>query len=252
MTRAADRACEWVYRGVWGALARNFRVPDEPPTLPARPGEEIRSTRPAPGYLRYVKFKFWIVLLLIDGVLTALWIGLLVNNRILGLAMLPVYLAVAIVPDVIAYVAIHLRYDTTWYVFTPRSLRIRRGIWTIRESTITFENVQNVAVRQGPLQRHFGIADLHVQTAGGGGGAGAHGAQAGAGAHHGLIEGVADAPALRDAIMRHVTASRSAGLGDERDAAPLARPSSATLTPEHRAVLREIREAARVIRGAGA
>lgn len=252
MSRAADRACEWVYRGVWGALARRFRVPDEPPTLPARPGEAIRSTRPAPGFLRYVKFKFWIVLLLIDGALTALWIGLLVADLTIGLVMLPVYLAVAIVPDVVAYVAIHLRYDTTWYVFTGRSLRIRRGIWTIRESTITFENVQNVAVRQGPLQRHFGIADLHVQTAGGGGGAGPHGAQAGAASHHGLIEGVADAPALRDAIMRHVTASRSAGRGDERDGAPAASLGAPALTPEHRAVLREIREAARALRAAGA
>jgi len=251
VSRAADRACEWVYRGVWGALARRFRVPDQPPTLPARPGEEIRSTRPAPGYLRYVKFKFWIVLLLIDGALTALWIGLLVADRTLGLVMLPVYLAVAIVPDLIAYVAIHLRYDTTWYVFTGRSLRIRRGIWTIRESTITFENVQNVAVRQGPLQRHFGIADLHVQTAGGGGAA-PPGAQAGAASHHGLIEGVADAPALRDAIMRHVSASRSAGLGDDRDSAPAAKPGALALTQEHRAVLREIREAARALRMMGA
>ncbi len=252
MTLAADRACEWVYRGVWGAIARDFRVPGEPPTLPVRPGEEIRSTRPAPGYLRYVKLKFWIVLLLMDGLLTALWVVLLVANRTVGLWIFPVYLVVAFVPDVIAYVAIHLRYDTTWYVFTPRSLRIRRGIWIIRESTITFENVQNVAVRQGPLQRRYGIADLHVQTAGGGGGAGPHGAQPGAGSHHGLIEGVDDAPALRDTIMRFVTASRSAGLGDERDAAPLARPASATLTPEHRAVLRDIREAARAIHAAGA
>mgnify|MGYP005841626519 CR=1 FL=1 len=251
MSRAADRACEWIYRGVWGALARRFRVPDRPPTLPVRSGEEMRSTRPAPGYLRYIKFKFWIALLLIDGALTALWIGLLVANRTLGLAVLPVYLVVAIVPDVVAYVAIHLRYDTTWYVFTPRSLRIRRGIWTILESTITFENVQNVAVRQGPLQRHFGIADLHVQTAGGGGAA-PHGAQGGASAHHGLIEGVADAPALRDAIMRHVSASRSAGLGDERDGAPPVMAGALALKPEHRAVLREIREAARVLRTAWA
>jgi uncharacterized membrane protein YdbT with pleckstrin-like domain len=75
---------------------------------------------------------------------------------------------VLIAPDVIAYVGLHLRYDTTWYVFTDRSLRIRRGIWVIHETTITFENVQNVAVAQGPVQRYFGIADVIVQTAGGG------------------------------------------------------------------------------------
>ena len=64
--------------------------------------------------------------------------------------------------------ALHLRFDTTWYVMTERSLRIRRGIWVIREMTITFENVQNVKVQQGPLQRFFGISSLVVETAGGG------------------------------------------------------------------------------------
>ena len=68
--------------------------------------------------------------------------------------------AVAILPDIVAYVAIHLRYDTTWYVIGRRSLRIRRGIWIINETTITFENVQNIHITQGPLQRYFGIADL--------------------------------------------------------------------------------------------
>jgi uncharacterized membrane protein YdbT with pleckstrin-like domain len=43
-----------------------------------------------------------------------------------------------------AYIAIHLRYDTTWYVHGDRSLRIRRGIWVIHETTLTFENIQNV------------------------------------------------------------------------------------------------------------
>ena len=63
------------------------------------------------------------------------------------------------------YVALHLRYDTTWYVVTDRSLRIRRGIWVIEETTITFENVQNVSITQGPLERAFGIATLVVDTA---------------------------------------------------------------------------------------
>ena len=40
----------------------------------------------------------------------------------------------------------------------------------VLETTITFENIQNVTVQQGPLQRLFGIADVRVDTAGGGGG----------------------------------------------------------------------------------
>ena len=47
--------------------------------------------------------------------------------------------------------------------------RIRRGIWIIHETTITFENVQNVVVQQGPLQRWYGIANVLIETAGGGG-----------------------------------------------------------------------------------
>ena len=81
---------------------------------------------------------------------------------------------------------------------SDRSLRIRRGIWVIHETTLTFENVQNVSVRQGPLQRYFGIANLLLETAGGGQSqAGPQGMQTTA-AHHGLIEGVADAQPIGD------------------------------------------------------
>src|SRR5207247_118797 len=95
------------------------------------------------------------------------------------------------------------------------SLRIRRGIWLIHETTITFENVQNVEIRQGPLQRYFGIADVHIDTAGGGGEKHAkHGNLTSAG-HRGLIEGVADAVGIRDLILARLERSKKAGLGDE-------------------------------------
>jgi len=106
---------------------------------------------------------------------------------IAGLILALPALAAAVLPDLIAYAAIHLRYDTTWYVLTPRSIRIRRGIWAITETTITFENIQNITVQQGPLQRYYGIASLHIRTAGGGGG---HGQHSGSDTSHlGVIEG---------------------------------------------------------------
>ncbi len=131
----------------------------------------------------------------------------------LGLALLPVFLAVAILPDIVVYVAIHLRYDTTWYVLSDRSVRIRRGIWTITETTITFENVQDVKIDQGPIQRVYGISDIVIQTAGGGASAEHDGT--GTTTHIGRIEGIADAARIRDLIMNRVRRSRSAGLGDE-------------------------------------
>ena len=120
-----------------------------------------------------------------------------------------------VLPDIFAYVGIHLRYDTTWYVLTDRSLRIRRGILTIHETTISFENVQNVEVRQGPLQRYFGIADVLVTTAGGGVAATARAQTSSLGAHVGILQGLDDAEAVRNQILASVERTRSAGLGDE-------------------------------------
>jgi membrane protein YdbS with pleckstrin-like domain len=234
-----DQATRWIYRGVWSVLVRWFKVPDRPPELPTAPGESLESFQPSAGFLRYLKLKFWVVLLLFDGAILVVWLVVALASPVAGaIAALPA-LAIAVIPDIVAYIAIHLQYDTTWYVMTGRSLRIRRGIWVIHETTITFENVQNVEVNQGPLQRLFGIADVRVDTAGGGGvQAGAHGTASMTG-HRGLIEGVSDAPRIRDMILSRLRHARTAGLGDEE-----ARRASGW-APRHVAVLREIRDLAR-------
>ena len=167
MSHTVDAAAAWIYRGVWASIVALFRVPPEPPTLPSS-GETVHSIRPSAGYLRYLKFLFWIAFLPGDIAPILIWLPIAIAFPIVGVILVVPLIVVLIAPDVIAYVGLHLRYDTTWYVFTDRSLRIRRGIWVIHETTITFENVQNVEVAQGPVQRYFGIADVIVQTAGGG------------------------------------------------------------------------------------
>jgi membrane protein YdbS with pleckstrin-like domain len=226
-----DRASEWVYRGVWGALVRLFKVPEHAPDLPVAKGEPLARFHPSDGFLKYLKFWFWIVLLLIDGLIAVLWLVVAVNAFWVALLLLPLFLVVAIVPDVFAYVAIHVRYDTTWYVMSPRSLRIRRGVWVINEMTITFENVQNVAVRQGPVQRAFGISNLVIETAGSG--SGEHG---GSVSNQAIIEGVHNPGEIRDRIMTRVRRSTGAGLGDDE---------TGGFGPEHLGVLREIRDGVR-------
>ena len=92
-------------------------------------------------------------------------------------------------------------------------MRIRRGIWIIHETTITFENIQNVRLSQGPMERYFGFANLTVETAGGGS---AHTEGGGTNAaHHGVMTGIANAEQLRDQIMIKIQKCRSAGLGDD-------------------------------------
>lgn len=232
----ADEHAKRIYRGLWRILADWFRVPEAPPTAI---GSRSESMRPDAGFLRRLRFLFWIVLFATDLVFLALWIGSFFIAWWVGVLLFPVFVLVAIVPDIVAWIAMHLRYDTTWYVLSDRGMRIRRGIWVITETTITYENIQNVRVTQGPLQRHCGIASLVVQTAGGGGGGGGrHEGGPGLGAHVGLLEGLADAAAVRDRVMARVRASKSAGLGDETEAHP--RWGTA-----HVAALREIRDALR-------
>jgi membrane protein YdbS with pleckstrin-like domain len=236
MNDRTERAAAWVYRGVWGVVADWFRVPVEAPTLPVVPGGFVESFKPAPAFLRYMKFWFWIGLLPSDIGIFVGWAAVTVFVPWVGLLVLPVALVLAIAPDVVVYVALHLRYDTTWYVVTDRSLRIRRGIWVIEETTITFENVQNVSITQGPLERAFGIATLVVDTAGGGG---EHAKGRGPGGHRGTIEGVTDAERLRRLILQRLNASRSAGLGED---APTRGPLNPVWDDAHLGVLREIRD----------
>lgn len=242
-TGRVEAASAWIYQGVWRVLVDWFRVPKDPPTLPSFAGDSVASFRPSEGFLRYMKFFFWLVLLIIDGILIAVWLGVTVASPLIGALIAIPMAALIIVPDVVAYIAIHLRYDTTWYVLSERSLRIRRGIWVINETTITYENVQNLKIDQGPLQRFFGIADVVVETAGGGGGAaGPHGQQGGAG-HSGLIEGVAEAREIRDLILSQLRQSTSGGLGDDHHAASTHEPAAA-FSSAHLAALREIRDLA--------
>ena len=241
-----DDSARRVYRGVWAAMARWFKVPEAPPTLSSFADDPIESFRPSRGFLDYLKFQFWLRLLAVDIGLIVLWIVVVVNEPTLGVVLAPLFVVAIVAPDILAYFALHLRYDTTWYVMSSRSIRLRRGIWVIRETTITFENVQNVEFKQGPLQRHFGIANLIVQTAGGGGGGG-HPQQQQTSEHTGLIEGIAEAERIRDVIMNRVRQSRRAGLGDEQPASAGSATGPAW-TPAHLKALREILRGVRGVR----
>jgi uncharacterized membrane protein YdbT with pleckstrin-like domain len=92
---------------------------------------------------------------------------------------------------------------------------------------MTFSNVQNVSIRQGPLQRLFGISDLEVRTAGGGSSHNAGNQQQGLAdnLHLGYFRGVGNAEEVRDTILTHLRRQRTSGLGDPdepaMDAAPV-------------------------------
>ena len=139
------------------------------------------------------------------------------------------------------YALVRLDYELRWYIVTDRSLRIREGIASVHETTMTFANIQNLAVQQGPLQRLLGIADLRVRTAGGGssGENDSDEEKKAKSMHIGYFRGVDNAPELRDSILAHLRRLEDAGLGE------LARPAVADGTDRAveaaRAVLDEVR-----------
>jgi len=126
----------------------------------------------------------------------------------------------------VTYAMVRLDWEQRWYIVTDRSLRIRTGLTTVLESTMSFANLQQVVVTQGPLQRLLGLADVRVQSAGGGGEMSeAHQGQPSL--HTGIFHGVEHAAEIRDLILERLRQFRHAGLGDPDDQAAPGKPSDA-------------------------
>lgn len=117
----------------------------------------------------------------------------------------------------ITYALVRLEYEQRWYIVTDRSLRIRSGIVALRESTMSFANLQQVTVTQGPLQRMLGIADVQVRSAGGGSGESHEKGSGNDSMHVGIFHGVENAIEIRDLILERLRQFRAAGLGDPDD-----------------------------------
>jgi len=206
---------------------RVLRIP--PPPEPP-PGDETttRSFRAAPNFYKY--------LLLVWGLKTAATaVGLifgfvvfmpllitLAQKRSLGVwtfvlvAIEIVGLITTVIFWIYSWIAVRLDFDKRWYVVTDRSLRVREGILIVREATVTFANIQNISISQGPVQRLLGIADLRVDTAGGGGVANEH--KGFHNLHTTFFRGVDNASEIRELMQQRVRQLKDAGLGDLDDA----------------------------------
>jgi membrane protein YdbS with pleckstrin-like domain len=236
-------------------IARVMRVPPEPHD-PMGDVQSLRVFRASRQYL-YYRYLSWaggqlVVLIFAGGLLVSMTVGLWNDRTVerwipftIGVAGASLYLLQLI----ISFFMVWLDYEMRWYKITDRSLRIRYGIRRVREHTVTFANIQNISVTQGPLQRLFGIAEVQVDTAGGGGAKG--GSNAGLGFHGGLIglaiqaqaqqqmlnlhqavfRGVDNAEEIRDLMMVRLRRVRDAGLGETRETADPSPSPTASAAP---------------------
>lgn len=232
-------------------LLRVLRVPPEP--KPPEGGRVIRVFRAAPNYLR-MKLVLWALKQL--AALAGLVGGLVFVNAMLGTVSNPWARLGLTAAEVLAWAlflaqlpfslaVVWLEFDLRWYILSDRSLRIREGILSVREKTLTFANIQQISLHQNPLQRLLGIQDVQVSTAGGGAGGGKHGGESmGESMHEAYFRGVDNAEEIRNAIKERVRMHRDAGLGDPDEPAP------SLPAPDVRAAALELRDEMRALRGA--
>lgn len=212
-------------------ICRLLKVPAEPEPPPGHPPRVFRA---APNYLR-LKQLVWclglsVLALLTIGTAVAAYFVLSTSNDVpwpvrMLLVAAAIFLFLFLVLEVvIGLFIVRLDYEMRWYMVSDRALRIREGIWTVKEKTIALANIQNISIRQGPLQRILGISDVEVRTAGGGDErAEAQKGKVGDPLHIGYFRGVDNAEEIRDVLQAAAREHADAGLGDpdERSAEPL-------------------------------
>jgi uncharacterized membrane protein YdbT with pleckstrin-like domain len=134
--------------------------------------------------------------------------------------LIPVMImALNILSSLFLLAVLRLNFEKRWYVVTDRSLRIREGVTTVREMTVNFANIQNISISQGPLQRMLQIADLRVDTAGGGGGP-SKGKERSENLHTAWFRGINNANEVRELIQQRLRRLKDSGLGDHEENVP--------------------------------
>ncbi len=236
------------YEGLQLRLFQFLQVPVGPPEVPPGASRWTRSFRADPAYLSYLTVGWLVTSALILGVtafVAVLGLGLgleAMGGGPLGPVVAVLALGAGVTLVIITGLGLRLRYDATWYVMTDQALRNRRGLWVIQENTVSFDNVQNLSVRQGPIQRLFGIQDLVVETAAAGT---TPGSNEGVQARALRVEGIRDAQELRDRIAERMRLVSDSGLGRVRPERAGERPvtpmGSGPLSPAHLHLLREIK-----------
>ena len=142
------------------------RPPEAPPPearspagLPAAPLSHPQHLHPAEIVLAALEN--------LREILIAAVLGLLVGGGAGGMPPLAgamLALGGVVVAAVIGYV----RWRHTTYSVAGEALHFRSGVISPDETSVPLGRIQAVDATQGPVQRLFGVQELHVQTAGGG------------------------------------------------------------------------------------
>jgi membrane protein YdbS with pleckstrin-like domain len=114
---------------------------------------------------------------------------------LLGVLLIAVWLLVHL--PLVIYLSAY--YKTLEYSIDSDALRIKKGVFWRRRTTVPFAKITNIDITQGPVERMFKISTLHVQTAGS---SSSEFAKAEI-----VIPGIRDSETLKDAIVNQIRPS---------------------------------------------
>lgn len=225
-----------------------FQVDERPEPPPGSP-ESLRVFRAAPGYFRYSLLTWGLgqagaLIGLVGSTVGFDFVELGPWTRFLEAAA-PLLFVLFVVQLAVSLAVLRLGYEMRWYMVSDRALRIRRGIFSVREQTVTVVNIQNMAVKRGPVQRLFGIADLEIRTASGGDSDDDDDSLS-----RGLLEGLDNAEEVRDLLLASLRRRRDAGLGDPDDGSAAPTPETAPAAGSVLAAARDLLAECRALRTA--
>ncbi len=185
----------------------------EPPHLPEG-SHLVRHLRPSEAWLsyRYLQTLFGAFGQVVGT--TAGAIALMLQLDEWGVVLAIALLVLQGASLAVAFVSARVDYELRHYLVGDRSVRVTSGVMIRNEATLSYANVQNVEVNQGPLERLFGFKSLTITTAG----ADAPGESVGT-LHSVTLVGLPDAERVREQIMGMLRQHKDPGLG-EPHAAP--------------------------------
>jgi membrane protein YdbS with pleckstrin-like domain len=202
----------------------------DPPLLPEG-SALVRALKPSESWFTYRALTALFGLLgqvIGTGVLAVAAVAKLGG---LGVAIAVLLVLVEALVVGFALVATRVDFELRHFLVGDRSLRVTEGALTHREATLSYANVQNLEVTQGPFERLFGFQNLTVTTAG------ADQVPGTENSHSVTLVGLSNAEEIRALILGMLHQRKDSGLGEHltaHEALPLER-------------LLEIRDAAKAL-----
>lgn len=200
----------------------------------------VRSLKPAEKWLayRYLTTLFGFLNQFIGTGIAA--IALIAKYKALGIAIALLIFAVQCFIIGLALVTTRVDFELRHYLVGDRSLRVAQGAWKREEVTLSYANVQNIEVTQGPLERFFGFKSLIISTAGADTTPGAENS------HLVTMVGLEQADEVRALILGMLKQQRDTGLGDTtHPPTPMGSTLSLARLNEIKAAALSLRDAAR-------